>query len=215
MSNIKTSTQTRALIIVDVQNDFLSGGALAVQDGDQVIPVINALQAKFGLIVATQDWHPADHGSFAVNYPGKVPGQFVDLAGIDQVLWPVHCVQGSTGADFHPDLAQTHWKKVFKKGVNPQVDSYSGFYDNNRMGDTGLADFLKEQGTEEVFVVGIATDYCVKFTVLDALSEGFATWLVEDAVRGVNLEKDDSIKAIQAMERAGAKIIQSGLILQE
>ncbi|EON76636.1 Nicotinamidase [Lunatimonas lonarensis] len=210
-----TSVKKSALIIVDVQNDFLPGGALAVREGDRVIPVINALQAKFELIVATQDWHPADHGSFAANHPGKVPGQFVVLAGIDQVLWPVHCVQGSKGADFHPDLVQTHWKKVFRKGSNPQVDSYSGFYDNNRMGDTGMADFLKEQGVEEVFVVGIATDYCVKFTVLDALSEGFATWLVEDAVRGVNLEKDDSIKALQEMEQAGAKTIPSGLVLQD
>ncbi|WP_209330130.1 bifunctional nicotinamidase/pyrazinamidase [Lunatimonas salinarum] len=202
----------KALLIVDVQYDFLPGGALAVRDGDQVIPIINALQPKFDLIVATQDWHPADHGSFAVNHPGTRPGEIIKLSGADQVLWPAHCVQGSEGADFHQDLDRSRWKRVFQKGTNRLVDSYSGFYDNNRMGDTGLSDFLKKERVTQVFVAGLATDYCVKFTVLDSLSEGFDTFLIEDATKGVNLSEQDSNNAITEMKMAGAKIIQSRLV---
>lgn len=198
-----------ALIIVDVQYDFLPGGALAIDKADEVIPVINRLQVKFDLIVATQDWHPADHGSFAANHPGAQPGQFIKLAGVDQVLWPVHCVQGSRGAEFHEELRSDTWSRVFRKGTNPLVDSYSGFYDNNRMGDTGLASYLREKGVQRVYVAGLATDYCVKFTVMDALGEGFDTLLVEDACRGVNLSPDDSVKAVQEMQKAGSGIIHS------
>lgn len=202
----------KALIIVDVQYDFLPGGALAVSNGDQVIPVINAIQPLFDLIVATQDWHPLDHGSFAANHPGTQPGEVIKLSGLDQVLWPVHCVQGSEGADFHRDLDRSRWMRVFQKGTNRMVDSYSGFYDNNRMGDTGLADFLKNEQVRDVFVVGLATDYCVKFTVLDALSEGFETWLIVDGTKGVNLSEGDTLQAIEEMKKAGANIIESGSI---
>ncbi|MBN7812000.1 bifunctional nicotinamidase/pyrazinamidase [Algoriphagus sp. H41] len=198
-----------ALLIVDVQNDFLPGGALAVAEGDQVIPVINGLQKKFGLVVATQDFHPACHGSFAANHPGKRPGEIIELAGLPQVLWPVHCVQGSSGADFHDGLDRGTWKAVFQKGKNPEVDSYSGFFDNARRGATGLGDFLTATGVRRVFVCGLALDYCVKFTATDAKELGFETFLVSDATRAVNLAPGDGAKAIQEMKTLGIKIITS------
>jgi nicotinamidase/pyrazinamidase len=203
----------KALIIVDVQNDFIPGGALAVKEGDQVVPIINELQQKFDFIVATQDWHPADHGSFAANHSNKNIGEFIDLNGVQQILWPVHCVQETKGVEFHPDLKTEKWKAVFKKGTNPKVDSYSGFFDNNRMGDTGLSAFLNENGIEEVFVCGLATDYCVKFTVLDAISEGFKTTLIADATRAVNIQENDGLKAIKEMSASGAKVVLADEIL--
>lgn len=203
----------KALIIVDVQNDFIPGGALAVKEGDQVVPIINELQQKFDFIVATQDWHPAEHGSFAANHSNKNIGEFIELNGVQQILWPVHCVQETIGAEFHPDLKTEKWKAVFKKGTNPKVDSYSGFFDNNRMGDTGLSSFLKENGIEEVFVCGLATDYCVKFTVLDAISEGFKTTLIADATRAVNIQENDDLKAIKEMSASGAKVVLADEIL--
>ena len=199
----------KALIIVDVQNDFLPGGALAVKEGDQIIPIINQVQEKFDFITATQDWHPADHGSFAANHEGKEIGEFIVLNGVNQILWPTHCVQGSQGAEFHKDLITDNWKAVFQKGMNPLVDSYSGFFDNNQKGDTGLSKFLKNNGIEEVFVCGLAEDYCVKFTVLDGLSEGFKTHLILDATRAVNINEDDFAKAMIEMENAGANIVHS------
>ncbi|MCH7413911.1 bifunctional nicotinamidase/pyrazinamidase [Belliella sp. R4-6] len=199
----------KALIIVDVQNDFLPGGELAVKEGDQIIPIINQLQEKFDFIVATQDWHPADHGSFADNHKGKNIGEFIELNGVSQILWPIHCVQGSFGAEFHSDLKRDKWKAIFQKGMNPKVDSYSGFFDNNRQGDTGLGKFLKDSGVDEVFVCGLAEDYCVKFTVLDGISEGFKTHLILDATRAVNLKEGDFAKAMIEMENAGADIVHS------
>lgn len=199
----------KALIIVDVQNDFIPGGALAVKDGDKIVPIINELQSKFDFIVATQDWHPPDHGSFAANHKGKRVGEFVDLNGVNQILWPVHCIQRSFGAEFHKDLKKENWKAIFQKGTNPIVDSYSGFFDNNKQGDTGLSNFLKESGVNEIFVCGLAMDYCVKYTVLDGLSEGFVTTLIKDACRAVNLNAQDEYHAIKEMERCGAKIICS------
>ena len=198
-----------ALIIVDVQNDFIPGGALAVSEGDQVVSVINSIQHKFGTVIATQDFHPATHGSFAANHPGKTPGEFIDLNGLNQILWPVHCVQGSEGAEFHQDLNRENWAAIFQKGMNPEVDSYSGFFDNARRGDTGLGDFLKEKGIRTVFVAGLALDYCVKFTALDAVSLGFETYLIVDATRAVNLQPSDGDLAIREMESAGVKIINS------
>lgn len=202
-----------ALIIVDVQNDFIPGGALAVNDGDQVVPVINSLQRKFETVIATQDFHPANHGSFAANHPGKTPGEFIDLNGLNQILWPVHCVQGSMGAEFHKDFNREDWVAIFQKGMNPDVDSYSGFYDNARRGDTGLGDFLKEKGIKTVFVAGLALDYCVKFTALDAVSLGFETYLIADATRAVNLQPTDGELAIREMESAGVKIIKSNELI--
>jgi nicotinamidase/pyrazinamidase len=208
----KAVTDMEALLIIDVQYDFLQGGALAVPEGDKVIPVINRLQEKFDTVVATQDWHPKNHGSFASNHPGKKAGEIVKLSGEDQILWPNHCVQGTHGAQFHKELKQEKWEKIFQKGTNPMVDSYSGFYDNNRGEDTGLSAYLKDQGIVKLFITGLAADYCVKFTVLDALKEGFETVLVEDATKGVNLSKGDTERAITEMEKAGARILPSSLI---
>ncbi len=192
-----------ALIVVDVQNDFLPGGALAVTDGDAVVPVANALMDEYDLVVATRDWHPAEHGSFAVNHPGRDLFEEVDLDGLPQVLWPVHCVQGTAGAEFAAGLDQGRITRVFEKGVRPEVDSYSGFYDNGRRYGTGLAEWLREQGVGKVGVCGLATDYCVKFTALDAVAEGFEVELRREACRGVNLRAGDVDAAVEEMARAG------------
>jgi nicotinamidase/pyrazinamidase len=206
---MKWINDTSALLIVDMQNDFLPGGSLAVHGGDLVIPVINELQNKFTHVIATQDYHPSDHGSFAANHPGRNPGEFIDLAGLTQILWPVHCVQGSEDAQFHPDLDRNKWEAIFQKGKNPQVDSYSGFFDNARRGDTGLGDYLKSKGVDRLFVCGLALDYCVKFTALDAQSLGFETFLIADATRAVNLSPNDGELAIAEMETAGIGILKS------
>ena len=163
----------KALIIVDVQNDFCPGGALAVGEGDQVIPIINRIHHLFDLVILTQDWHPPDHKSFASNNPGVQVGDTIDLNGIDQVMWPDHCVQGTEGANFHPDLRREESDPIFRKGTDPGIDSYSAFYDNGHLRSTGLADYLQEKGIAEIALCGLATDYCVKFSVLDALAEGF------------------------------------------
>ncbi|MFD2201356.1 bifunctional nicotinamidase/pyrazinamidase [Shivajiella indica] len=204
----------RALIIVDMQNDFTPGGALAVEDGDQIIPIINRIQDEFDFIVATQDWHPADHGSFAANHSGKKIGDFIDLNGVQQILWPIHCVQESFGADFHPDIEMGKWKAVFQKGTNPKVDSYSGFFDNNRQGDTGLSTYLKSNKISEIFVCGLAADYCVKFTVLDGIMEGFKTNLIKDATKAVNLKPGDFEASLKEMKEAGASIVSSNEICE-
>ncbi|SDD46147.1 nicotinamidase/pyrazinamidase [Algoriphagus faecimaris] len=206
---MKKMNSNSALIIVDVQYDFLPGGALAVHQGDEIIPVINMLQAEFDLILATQDWHPADHKSFAANHEGKNVGDFIQLEGLKQILWPVHCVQDSEGAKFHKDLDQSRWAGIFQKGKNPKVDSYSGFFDNARRGDTGLGDFLKSKGIEKVYVCGLAQDYCVKFTALDAISLGFDTFLIADATRPVNLNPSDGDQALVDLKSAGVKVILS------
>jgi nicotinamidase/pyrazinamidase len=202
----------RALVLVDLQNDFCERGALEVRRGDEVIEVANRLAPHFDLVVATQDWHPQGHHSFAANNPGKEEFQVVDLDGIEQVLWPVHCVQGSKGAELHPALEQKRIVKVFQKGTDVGVDSYSGFYDNARLRSTGLGEWLRAQGIERVFVMGLATDYCVKFTALDARSEGFQTYLVEDGCRAVERERGDGERAVEEMRAAGVVVIDSGAI---
>ncbi|MGB3586604.1 MAG: bifunctional nicotinamidase/pyrazinamidase [Tunicatimonas sp.] len=196
-----------ALILVDIQNDFLPGGALAVANGDAVVPVANQLQPHFDLIVATQDFHPKNHLSFAANHSGKQIGDIIQLNGLDQVLWPNHCVQGSAGAEFASDLQMEKVAEVFPKGTNPKIDSYSGFFDNGHRKATGLGDYLKEHGVNRVFVVGLATDYCVKFTALDAKKLGFDTTVIPEATRAVNLQPQDFEKAINEMAAAGVKII--------
>jgi nicotinamidase/pyrazinamidase len=198
-----------ALILVDLQNDFLPGGALAVPRGDEVIPVANRVQRAFDLIVATQDWHPANHGSFASNHVGGKPGQLGELAGQPQVLWPDHCVQNSRGAAIAPGLDVTRFTRVFAKGTDPAIDSYSGFFDNGQRQATGLGSFLRQQGVTGVYVMGLATDYCVKATALDARGLGFNTALIVDGCRGVNLQPDDVDRALAAMKAAGVKLIQS------
>jgi len=205
---------TNALILVDIQNDFLPGGELAVPHGDEVISVANQLFPHFKLVVATQDWHPREHASFAENHPGQHIGDVITVEGLDQILWPVHCVQNTTGADFAPGLNLDRVSEIFQKGTDPRYDSYSGFFDNGHHTATGLGDFLKQQGVQRVFVLGLATDYCVKFTVLDALQLGFETVLVEDGCRGVNLLEGDVAAAIATMQQQGAHVRQAAQILQ-
>lgn len=197
---------SKALIIVDVQNDFVPGGALAVKGGDEVVEVINRLELEFDLIVATQDWHPKDHGSFASNHPGHAPGEIIDLFGLDQILWPDHCVQGTRGAEFVKGLNTHRIDRIFHKGTDLEIDSYSAFYDNGHRKSTGLADYLRERGVTEVYIAGLATDYCVKYTALDAAQSGFKVHLITAGCRGVNLQPDDSDKAIAEMREAGVEI---------
>jgi nicotinamidase/pyrazinamidase len=199
----------KALILVDIQNDFVPGGALAVPEGDRIVPIANELQKKFDLVVATQDWHPRNHGSFAANHPGKKPGDVIDLNGLPQVLWPVHCVQQTPGAAFVPGLETGRIARVFQKGTDPAIDSYSGFFDNGHRKSTGLGDWLTSKGVTDIYVCGLATDYCVKFTALDGRQLGLNVYVVEDACRGVNLKPTDSADAIAAMRSAGVKVIRS------
>jgi len=198
--------KTQALILVDIQNDFLPEGALGVPGGNEIIPLANALMQHFKIVVATQDWHPPDHGSFAANHPGKTVFEAIDLHGLSQTLWPVHCVQGTPGADFAIDLNVGEITRVFQKGTRPEVDSYSGFHDNGHRHSTGMAEWLKSQGVTDVVICGIATDYCVKFTALDALSEGFGVTLRLDACRGVNLNPGDVDAAVAEMMKLGVQI---------
>jgi nicotinamidase/pyrazinamidase len=198
-----------ALLVVDIQNDFLPGGALAVPEGDQVIPIVNRLVECFALVLATQDWHPANHGSFAANHPNRHPGELIDLNGIIQVLWPVHCVQGSYGAAFSSQFRTERLSEVFRKGIDPGIDSYSGFFDNGRKRSTGLAEYLRGRSIDELFICGLATDYCVKFSALDSIGCGIRTRVIEDACRGVNLEQGDSAAAIAEIRKAGVSIVES------
>lgn len=196
-----------ALILVDIQNDFLPGGALAVPRGDEVIAPANRLQRKIDLVVATQDWHPAEHGSFATNHAGKRPGDAIELKGLPQTLWPVHCVQGTPGADFAAELEMGRIARVFQKGTDAAIDSYSGFFDNGRRQATGLDAFLRERGVTHVVVAGLATDYCVQATALDSRRLGYRVSLVADACRGVELQPGDVARALDEMRVAGVEIV--------
>ena len=196
-----------ALILVDIQNDFVPGGRLAVPDGDAIIPIANSLQASFGLVVATQDWHPPAHKSFASNHEGKKPFEHIDLHGLDQVLWPDHCVQGSSGAEFHPALEMRRVEAIFRKGMDTEIDSYSGFYDNGARKSTGLAGFLRDRKVRKVFVCGLAADYCVAFTAKDALRENFDTFVVADATRPIDATGFE--RMADELMGMGGQIIQS------
>lgn len=198
-----------ALILVDIQNDFLPGGALAVPDGRSVVPVANRLIPRFELVIATQDWHPANHGSFASQHAGHDIGEVIDFNGLQQVLWPDHCVQTTSGAEFSEELNTAGIHRVFHKGTDTAVDSYSGFFDNGRRNSTGLGDFLRGEGVQRVFVLGLATDYCVKYTALDARDTGLETVLVEDGCRGVELSPGDCERAITELRNAGVSVIPS------
>jgi nicotinamidase/pyrazinamidase len=202
-----------ALILVDLQNDFIAGGALAVPRADEIVPLLNRLQPSFDLVVATQDWHPADHRSFAANHPGRAVGDIIHLDGLSQTLWPVHCVQGTPGAAFVSGINRDRWQRVFVKGTDPRIDSYSGFFDNAHRQATGLADYLRQSGVDEVYVAGLATDYCVRFTALDSVKLGFRTCLIQDAGRGVDLTPGDVRAAVREMEAAGVVIAHSRDIL--
>lgn len=196
----------RALIIVDIQNDFLPGGALAVRGGDEIIAPINRAQHKFDLVVATQDWHPAEHVSFAANHAGAKTADEIELDGLRQVLWPVHCVQRTPGAELAADLQKYRLSRVFLKGTHANVDSYSGFFDNGRRHSTGLAEYLHQRGVYEVFVCGLATEYCVKFTALDAAHEGFRTNVLTDCCRGLELHAGDIERALDEMRSGGVAL---------
>jgi len=202
----------KALILVDIQNDFMPTGSLPVAQGDEVVPVANRMQRYFELVVATQDWHPPDHGSFASNHDGRKPGEMSKLGGLPQVLWPDHCVQGSPGAEFHRDLDRTRVARVFHKGVDADIDSYSGFFDNGHRRSTGLGEYLREQGVTDVFILGLATDYCVKYSALDALKLGFTTHVIEDGCRGVELNPGDVQAALDEMRAAGVQITTSAAV---
>jgi nicotinamidase/pyrazinamidase len=199
----------RALVLVDLQYDFMPGGALAVAHGDETVAVAKSLMPKFDTVIATQDWHPRDHASFAANHPGKNVGEVIDLEGLPQVLWPVHCVQSTRGAEFHETLDKKRITAVFRKGIDPTIDSYSGFYDNGHRKATGLGDWIRDRKITKLFVLGLATDYCVKFTVLDARAQGLDVVLVEDGCRAVNLAPGDGDAAIAAMREAGASVVRS------
>jgi nicotinamidase/pyrazinamidase len=199
----------KALIIVDLQNDFLPDGALPVPRGDEVIPLANELQQHFELVLATQDWHPPDHGSFAANHPGKKPHDRIMLDGIEQILWPVHCVQNTHGAEFAPSFDTSRIAHVFHKGIDPKIDSYSTFFDNAHRRETGLADYLKEKSIKDIYLMGVALDYCVKYSVLDARDLGLNTHVLLDGCRGIELEPGDIGGALDEMKRVGAVLLKS------
>ncbi len=201
----------KALILVDIQNDFVPGGALPVPRGDEILPVVNRLVGAFDLVVATQDWHPQNHGSFASNHPGKKVYDVIKLNGLQQILWPDHCVQGSNGADFVPGLNTNAVEAIFRKGTDPQIDSYSAFFDNGKKKSTGLDAYLRGRKVDEVYVVGLAGEFCVFYTIMDAVALGFKTVLIEDGTRPLDQANFEKAKA--EMVQKGVRIVQSSAIL--
>ena len=201
-----------ALLVIDMQYDFLPGGALAVADGDAVLPVINRLGAAFARVIVTQDWHPAGHISFASSHAGRAPFESIALPYGPQTLWPNHCVQGSHGAQLHADLDVPHAQLILRKGCNSGIDSYSAFLEADRTTTTGLAGYLKERGIDTVFVVGLALDFCVAWSAQDARAAGFVTYVIEDACRAIDM--NGSLEAAWgAMSAAGVQRIQSAEVL--
>lgn len=198
----------KTLILIDVQNDFMPYGALPVAEGDQIVPIINKIIYKFDLVVATQDWHPKNHISFASNHKDKKPFDMMDLDGFKQTLWTDHCVQGTSGAEFHPDLETKPIEAIFRKGTNPNIDSYSGFYDNLHKKNTGLAGYLREKKAKDLYFVGLATDYCVYYSIIDALKEGFNVYLIEDATRAIDKNLYENHLKKELLEK-NVKIITS------
>ena len=199
----------RVLLILDVQNDFCPGGNLAVETGDEVVPVINRITPSFSRVVATQDWHPPDHVSFASMHPGRKPLDVVDADGIEQVLWPDHCVQGTRGAELHPRLETGRIGLLLRKGMRPGLDSYSAFFENDHRTDTGLRHYLKGMGLREVFVCGLTTDYCVFSSAMDARKLGFRVTLIRDACRGVGFPEGSVERALAALQKAGVRMTES------
>jgi nicotinamidase/pyrazinamidase len=200
----------KTLILVDVQNDFMPGGPLEVPHGNMIVPVINRILGHFDLVVATQDWHPKKHKSFASNNIGKKPFEIVELNGIKQTLWPDHCIQGSIGAELYNDIESNRIAAIFRKGMDPDIDSYSGFYDNNHQLTTGLSGYLKDKGVSEVYFCGLAADICVYYTILDSIRECFSATLIEDASSPLNPDKFDDIKC--ELAKLGVRIITSSAI---
>jgi len=192
----------KALIVVDLQNDFIPGGSLAVPGGHEIIPIINRLEEKFPLVVATQDWHPAHHSSFASNHPGKKVYETVIIDGLEQILWPDHCLQGKEGARLVSGFDDRPVEAIFRKGTDPRIDSYSGFFDNGRKKSTGLGDYLRGRGVRQVYLCGLAAEFCVLYTALDALELDFETYYVEDATRALSEEGFHQAKE-QVVKRCG------------
>jgi nicotinamidase/pyrazinamidase len=201
----------KTLVLIDVQNDFMPGGPLEVPEGNLIIPVINNCLGYFDLVVATQDWHPKNHKSFASDHLNKKPFDRIILNGIHQTLWPDHCIQGTKGAELHKDIHSERIAAIFRKGMDTEVDSYSGFYDNNHQLSTGLSGYLKEKGVSEIYFCGLASDICVYYSILDAVLEGFSATLIEDASRPLFPEKFDDIKC--EIAKQGVLIVTSEDIL--
>ncbi|MEX0980969.1 MAG: bifunctional nicotinamidase/pyrazinamidase [Bacteroidales bacterium] len=197
----------KTLVIIDAQNDFMPGGSLEVPGGDQILPVINRIQDRFDLVVATQDWHPENHSSFASSHEGNNPFDTIEWQGMEQILWPDHCVINSTGAEFHQDLHKARIEAIFRKGMDREIDSYSGFYDNGHKKNTGLAGYLRERNAGGLYFGGLAADVCVRFTVEDALKEGFKATVIEDATRPIDLDGYGKIK--KELEDKGCRFIGS------
>ncbi|MDX1672239.1 MAG: bifunctional nicotinamidase/pyrazinamidase [Balneolaceae bacterium] len=193
-----------ALLIIDVQNDFCPGGALAVPEGDTVVPNINKLVERFDTVIQTQDWHPENHNSFASSHPDHEPFETIEVSYGEQTLWPDHCVQGSEGADFHPDLNIRKTQLIIRKGFREGIDSYSAFYENDNITPTGLSGYLHERGIDTLYIVGLATDFCVKWSAIDGLKEGFEIYIVKDAVKGIDMEGSVE-QAWKEMQEKGAK----------
>jgi len=211
MAQDMTPGRGDVFLVIDVQNDFCPGGALVVPDGDAVVPVINRLIERFDHVVLTQDWHPPGHASFASGHAGRSPFETIEVAYGAQTLWPDHCVQGSTGAAFHPDLEATRAELIIRKGYDPAIDSYSAFYENDRTTATGLTGYLGTRGFKRVFLAGLATDFCVAFSAIDAAREGFEVVVIEDACRAIDLE--GSLAAAKAnMAEAGASLVASSAL---
>jgi len=195
-----------ALILIDLQNDFMPWGALPVKAGNEILPFINPLMDRFSHVFATQDWHPEDHVSFAVNH-GKRPGETIEVHHETQMLWPEHCVQDTLGADLVPGINKEKIEKIFTKGIDSQVDSYSAFFDNAKKKETGLHQYLQKRNIKELYFAGVATDYCVKYSVLDALELGYKVFVIQDLCRGVDLHSGDVKRALDEMKSKGAKLI--------
>lgn len=201
-----------ALLIVDIQNDFCPGGSLAVKEGDKIIPIINQLSKKFDIVIATQDWHPAGHSSFASTHPHKKPYETIEMDYGTQVLWPDHCMQGTVGGDFHPDLETDKIQLIIRKGFRKEIDSYSAFFENDQKTVTGLKGYLQNRNIDTLYTCGLATDFCVKWSAIDGVNEGFKVSVIEDASKGIDL--DNSVeKAWQEMANAGVKRISSDQLL--
>ncbi|MDD1954478.1 MAG: bifunctional nicotinamidase/pyrazinamidase [Pseudomonas qingdaonensis] len=198
----------RALLVIDVQNDFIPGGALAVPGGDEIVPLVNQLGRQFERVVLAQDWHPAGHASFASSHPGKNPFEVIELSYGPQTLWPDHCIQGSPGAQFHPDLNIAHAQLIVRKGGNRQVDSYSAFTEADQTTPTGLAGNLRERCIDTLFLCGLALDFCVAWTALHARRKGFATYVVLDACRAIDTA-GSCAAAMAQMQAAGVQFIQA------
>ncbi|ROO37191.1 nicotinamidase [Pseudomonas sp. AF76] len=206
-----TRTTNTALLVIDVQNDFIPGGQLAVPGGDEIVPLINRLGRSFRQVILAQDWHPAGHASFASSHPGRQPFDLIELPYGEQKLWPDHCIQGTQGAELHPALDLPHAQLIIRKGCNPGIDSYSAFMEADRQTPTGLTGYLKERGIDTVYLVGLALDFCVMFSALDAREAGFNAFVLLDACRGIDTEGSME-SAIRRMQEANVELIQSSVL---